>query len=120
MLALLGFWCLATLHCDLEQMPGLGFLACCQHEGSAPHQDNDCNEDGCAVVESGFYKLEEQSTVAAVPPILVSSLLSLIEPVSNALDVGPESFDFAPPELPKTWQFCCRAALPPRAPSQLV
>jgi hypothetical protein len=121
---MLALWGLATLHCDLEQVPGLEFLAWChlpetathQENGAAPHPDNDCEQDGCSVVESGLYKIEEQ---AAVPiPLLVENfVLPECEVVPPTPAPGPLLLNCSPPELPRGWQFSYRTALPPRAPS---
>ena len=116
-LVLLAFWGLATMHCDLEQLPGLEFLSCCQHQDGAPHQDSDCDRDGCATVESGFYKLEEQPAIAPEPLLLPSLLLPLWEPTPPKNLAGVEFLTSSPPELAHVWQFSYRTALPPRAPS---
>lgn len=118
MFGLLGLWLGATNHCKLEEIPGLNFLICCDHEGAAPHQDNDCDTDGCAQVEEGLYKTED-SKVAGLSPVLV---LAICLRLGSEEQAWPQSVlaDFltvAPPELPVTWQFSFRTALPPRAPS---
>ena len=112
MLALGG---LVTMHCDLERVPGLEFLACCQHPDTTPHQDNDCDADACSVIESGFYKIEEHP--AAVPMLVLSFVL----PLGEARPPSPAPHfqlpNCSPPELPRAWQFSYRTALPPRAPT---
>ena len=116
-LVLVGVWPLVTTHCDLEQLPGLAFLACAD-EAETTHAEKDCETDTCASVESGFYKTEDTQPVVPTPPLvpselLTSILLSPVEPASFQI----QGFDLAPPELPKSWQFSFRTALPPRAPS---
>ena len=116
-LALLGLWLAATNHCRLEQIPGLNFLACCPHDDAAPQEDNNCDTDGCAQVEQGLYKVDEIG-VAAVTPLFVVTVFLL--PTAEQMALAPLLPDFptvASPELPGTWQFSRRAALPPRAPS---
>ena len=117
-LAMLALWLPATNHCRLESISALAFLVCCDHEGGAPHQDNDCDTDGCAVVESGFYKTED-AKVDAVAPVLVMAvfLLPTVEQIALLPPLLADFFTIASPELPVTWQFSFRAALPPRAPS---
>jgi hypothetical protein len=113
----LAFWLVASNHCRLELIPGLSFLAC-QDDGT-PLPEKGCESDGCAAVESGFYKTEEAQTAVAAPPfvplptmtLLVPPLALLVSPVSS---VTPDS---VPPELPVTWQFSSRAVAQPRAPS---
>ncbi len=116
-LIMLIFWGLASVHCELEQVPALHFLACCHHEGSTPHQDNDCNQDSCASVETGFYMLEGQTAFVSEPDLFVALLAPLAEPMSELC--GPLAFHSLPGslQLPNTWQFTLRAALPVRAPS---
>jgi hypothetical protein len=115
--AMLVLYGLALSHCTLEQLPGFAFLACCDHQDSAPHQDNACEQDACSVVESGFYKISDHDDVAPAPLLLLSNVplelqSSALDEPSNATICAP-----APAELPHTWQFCFRTALPPRAPS---
>ena len=116
-IAMLVLYGLALLHCSLEQVPGFEFLACCDHQASAPHQDNDCEQDACSVVESGFYRISDHQDVAPAPVFSLSNLLLEIQ--TRALDESSnvEICTTAPAELPHTWQFCFRTALLPRAPS---
>jgi len=114
----LALWMPATLHCELETMTGLGFLACCSHTHSAPHQDADCDEDACATVESGLYQIDESPPLtfrplATLPAVTLGWLAQ--EPLPPKPAVAATVF--APPELDVSWQFSSRAALPPRAPS---
>ena len=116
MFGFLAFWLVASNHCRLEQIPGLNFIACCEQGDGEPTQDKDCETDGCAALESGFYKMEDGQASVCAPQLAVLSLLLpllsvQVQPVST---VTPDS---VPPELPVTWQFSFRAAAPPRAPS---
>ena len=117
-LALVAFWLPATLHCQLEELPGLQFLACCDHETKSPHQDDDCRTDSCAMVEDGLYKTNESTGS------VVSSAVQLMEGFAFAPSTATQSAGRhilratdIPAELPATWQFSQRTALPPRAPS---
>jgi hypothetical protein len=115
-LLLAALWPLATSHCSLEKLPGFAFLACaedrcCEPEAEAGHQS-----DACAVIESGFCKLESDCSLVPAPPT-EHSLIEMPLEVSEsfaAAQVVPES---SPPELSRLWQFSTRTALPPRAPS---
>ena len=117
-LTLAAFWLVALNHCRLEQIPGLSFLVCCAHDDAAPHQDNDCDTDGCAAVEGSFYKLEDAQASFSAPVLVlpVSLTLSLDELEAASADCS-DFYACAPPELLVTWQFSYRTALPPRAPS---
>ncbi len=113
-------WLPVSNHCKLEVIPGLEFLACCTHAGQTPHQDDDCKSDGCASVESGLYKTEDRSIATSQPASvpLPAILIALLWDASLAVPAGPNlAVSQAPAEMPKTWQFASRAALPVRAPS---
>jgi hypothetical protein len=116
MLAVCG---LATSHCALEHVPGLEFLAWCHHPDTAPHEDNDCDGDGCAAVERGFYKVEDQAAVPA-PLLVLSFVLPQWEARASTPAPHPLLVNCSPPELPRAWQFSYRTALPPRAPSPVA
>ena len=108
-------WAPITWHCNLEVLPVLDFLACCSDNAAAPHQDSDCDEDGCAVVESGNYKTQDEHIDVAPPP-LVSWLVDLAS--AGPIDETSQSvLATSPPEELRIWQFVLRTALPVRAPS---
>jgi hypothetical protein len=117
-LAVLALWLPATNHCRLELIPALEFLACCVHENAAPHEDKDCETDGCATVEEGFYKSDDLRITPVAPDFLLSAhALTLAVASSHPFYTALPTT--APPELSKVWQFSFRAAAPPRAPSLL-
>ena len=120
-LAMLALWLPATNHCRLEQIPGLGFLVCCDHEATAPHQDNDCDTDGCALFENGHYRTEEPQAALPAPDLVVLAMLFSLAQEAPCFHVAQARVRApAPPELPRAWQFSFRAALPVRAPSIAV
>jgi hypothetical protein len=118
-LLLVALWPLVTSHCNLEPFAGLEFLSCAEAPANAaPHQENGCETDSCASVESGSYKTEDGRQVVPAPSLIPSAFLTAIlleatQPVASQ-NIAPH---FTPPELPKVWQFSFRTALPPRAPS---
>lgn len=116
----LALWGLATIHCGLEQVTGLKFLACCRHADTAPHQDSDCDQDACSVVETGFYKMEEQSASVPMPFFVLSFVRPLWEIVPPTRAPNAELLSGFPPELARFWHFFHRTALPPRAPCPIV
>lgn len=115
-LALAAFWPLVTSHCKLEPIADFEFLFCGQSEKSAPRGDDDCDNDGCAIIESGLYKTEER-LVTASPPLI--AVVGSPAPTSEVqpLSLRSASAASSPPEIHKSWQFSQRAASPPRAPS---
>ena len=114
-------WLPTVSHCKLEAVPGFEFLATCHGpaESAPAEQDADCDTDGCAPIESGQYlagsKVPKAPKPALVPVVLMAALL----PDNSLSRAGCDqpAFSPSPPELPRTWQFVCRTALPIRAPS---
>ena len=107
-------WLPMTLHCQLESIPGLEFLACASENSSS---ESHC-DDRCCSVERAAYKSEQVRQTLPLPDLL-PVLSSLLLPVSDTLtaNLGAEVLTAAPPELSKRWQFVFRTASPPRAPS---
>jgi len=120
-MAVLAFWLPATNHCRLELIPGLQFLSCCSHsaeEQASDQHKNECEEDLCAQVEGSLYKAESNQVLVKSPPVAAQFILPSLHEEGPSLDRVPSvRLDASPPELSKTWQFSCRAAAPPRAPS---
>jgi hypothetical protein len=114
-MAMLALWLPATNHCRLEQIPGLEFLRCAAD--STPNSDCSSDGDGCLVVESGFYKLENTKVKIAQPLLIPVTCLTqlVLEPGAPELHLAATAVDSL--ALPKPWQFTFRAAAPPRAPS---
>src|SRR5262245_9029688 len=114
-MAMLALWLPATNHCRLEQIPGLEFLRCVADSSS----EGDCSSDGdgCLVVESGFYKVENTKVKIGQPPLIPAALLTqlVLERAAPGLHLTDPAVNSL--ELPKPWQFVFRAAAPPRAPS---
>lgn len=111
-------WAAASNHCKLEQVPGFAFLACCDHEEAAPHEDDDCKTDGCATFENQLYKTENARTSVPAPLVILAMFLQpLAEKLSPPALVSHVLPDAAPTELSRVWQFSYRTALAPRAPS---
>lgn len=117
---LLAFWLPVTMHCTLENLPVFSFLQTCCDEDAQPAAPHDCHADFCGDVESGSYRMEDNSTaLPAIAWLLVNAVWVQVSepPTSPALD--PDQPEASPPELSRYWQFFQRTALPPRAPSIL-
>ena len=119
--AIATLWVAAGSHCRLEALSGFEFLSCCQHseaDRGPAHHEKECNGDGCAAIELGFYRLEQTQPAPVRPSLdLVAWLIPLpnhSEPRTSELPIIPAS---STPDLPRFWQFAQRTALPPRAPS---
>lgn len=106
-------WVPMTAHCSIESIPGLEFLAC---KGETSNSTDHCKDTGCCSFESSALKTENAKVFCPVVVfIAVYSQLAFLnveppkEKVIRVLAI--------PPELPQSWQFISRAALPVRAPS---
>jgi hypothetical protein len=113
-------WLPITAHCKLEVIPALSaILACCDHEEkAAPHQDNDCEQDGCASVESGNYRTQDHDPLVVAPdfaPIDLSESSVELSALPDEVSLG--ILTTAPPQQRHIWSFSLRMALPARAPS---
>ncbi|ODU23830.1 MAG: hypothetical protein ABS95_03075 [Verrucomicrobia bacterium SCN 57-15] len=110
-------WVPMTAHCSIELNPGFGFLECAT-DASKGESKNHCGDTGCCTFENGAYKTETSKPTC--PPVAFVALfyqLVLLEH-QNSLRLEPTLLVLAiPPELPQSWQFISRTALPVRAPS---
>ncbi len=111
-LLLATLWLPATLHCALEEAGVIGAAAC------DVDQADPCAQDNCTTVEATHYKSSEILTAVAAPTLFVCLDLAELIPTETIIVplVSPERSD-CPLEVPRTWHFVTRAALPARAPS---
>ena len=112
------FWLPITSHCLLERLSGLEFLSCCTHEAEpCDNEEKDCATDACAVVEEGFYKVQDNGDL--LPERVFDSSLTLPDIfLADTVRRLPDlRLAFSPPDLPAIWRFTTRASLPIRAPS---
>lgn len=118
-LALAGIWFPLTLHCALENLPGWEFLSCCSHpEEAHPHQDADCDHDGCSVVEMGGYRLEENPPAIDPPLLSFAQWIAALPPAAATIEAAAVlPVPPCPLELATAWQFRWRAASSARAPN---
>lgn len=109
-------WLSMTMHCQLESVPAFLFLAC---QPGAPESKTDQHCDtGCCAAEKSQYKSAQLRVTHPSPELLPISFLPQLD-LANALpaEVSVGILTAAPPELPTSWQFSSRTALPIRAPS---
>ena len=111
------FWLPITSHCLLERLSGLEFLSCCTHAAEpCANEEKDCETDACAVVEEGFYKVQDNGDLLP-ERVFQSSLLLPDIFLAESVKCLPPSREVSRPELTASWQFAYRASLPIRAPS---
>jgi len=111
-------WLSMTMHCQLETIRGLEFLAC-QATAPASKPDSHC-DTGCCAAEKSQYTKSAQLRVTLPSPDLLPILSMPLLDLANALPDEVSVFGIltaAPPGLTACWQFSFRTALPVRAPS---
>jgi len=109
-------WLPVSVHCQLESILGLEFLRCAVEMSSSHNPDKDCTN--CCAVEKSLYRAEQvrlNVRTAVLVPTAAAPALPVANPSPAELHLG--ILTAAPPELPQSWQFLLRTALPPRAPS---
>lgn len=113
-LLLATLWLPATLHCALEEAGLIG-------EACTVDKSDVCANDSCATVEATHYKSPDLLAVVLAPTLFVCLDLAELNPTEAIIVplVSPERSD-CPLEVPRTWHFVARAALPARAPSLLA
>jgi hypothetical protein len=118
-LCLALFWVPVTAHCRIEAL-GIDFAACSDdcHENAPIAETHD---DGCAIVESGFYKCGSSTITVPAPSVTTRCAFLFCECVPDPEPVtGPgvaRETATRPRNWVPTWHFVQRAALSPRAPS---
>lgn len=109
-------WVPMAAHCKIEAIPGFEFLSC--KSGDSKDGKNHCGDKGCCTFESSVYKNDTSLLNSApLPAFLVSFELIPFEGVAPRRDLLFLKICLLPPELPTSWQFSARTALPVRAPS---
>ena len=111
-------WVPLTSHCRVEAMPGFEFLRCAADVQTPDEGGDPCKDSGCCSIESAQYHALRQHEIA---PIVIVAMVGADDfgVVERSLpkEVSLGILTAAPPELPTSWQFSHRKALPVRAPS---
>lgn len=131
-------WVLISSHCRIEALPGLGFLSCAsevyaagltptdshnqeRHSNDGNECGDPCTEKGCCSIESAKFHAPRQHDVAPVALVALLGIMASDRFGPLALSIPAEVSGglrtAAPPEIPSSWQFSLRTALPVRAPS---
>lgn len=115
MLALL--WAPLASHCLITSVLVSDSLSCCDHQDLSAPQENDCH-DACGNVENGQYHSVLQRLTIPPPALQLQFEAPLLVEVGSAPESGlVRQHPDANRTPPSSWQFLCRTALPPRAPS---
>jgi hypothetical protein len=117
-LVLLAAWLPATSLCLIERAGWLSSDDCCPSNTQNGSDQKPSHETTCCALASATYKADDDQNVNVAAPIavLVADWNSLSVVESFGWSACP-SLSISPPELPASWQFALRTALPPRAPS---
>ena len=112
-LVVLAFWLPATSHALMEES---GVI----HTADSQHDDDHDAADGLCVNAANHVQVPPPNLhVSFAPMVRLGFWLaaSAVQDGSVAEAIGPAPPSVAPPELPQTWHFVSRTALPARAPS---
>ena len=114
-MVILALWMPATSLCLAECAGLIERGDCCPDESSGKA---DAAAHPCCFLASGHYKSHDYRPLMIAPIDLATAqvpfLISSAAPSERLAAIWPSP---SPPDLPVTWQFSFRAALPPRAPS---
>lgn len=112
---MLAAWMPAASLCLAECAGVVEHGECCADESGGK---SDAAAHHCCFVASGLYKSHDNQTLVTAPNALATAQLPSPISVAPSSRIPASSLLTAsPPDLPVTWQFSFRAALPPRAPS---
>ncbi len=114
----LVLWLPLTSHCLLEGAGLMPDILRCSDTCAPNGKDQGCEDEACCLLESTAYKVdcERPAVITTVLGFSLPVVFHSVEPPAapkNSLGF----LTVASPELPVTWQFSYRTALPPRAPS---
>ncbi len=88
---------------------------CCDEPQDDGPLANACVDD-CVPLDNANVEIDRAGQGIG-EPLWFTSLLAVLPGIDlAAADAAASPPEFAPPELPRTWQFVARAALPARAP----
>jgi hypothetical protein len=115
-------WVPLMSHCRIEALTDLELFSCSTDEHHSTEDSGEpCGDDDtCCAVEFAKYQSPRQQEivpVAAMAILPAADFCSASAPLPLPAEVCLGILTAAPPDLPVSWQFIYRAALPPRAPS---
>jgi hypothetical protein len=110
-------WVPLTSHCKWETLSDFELFHCADNVATDSCAGEPCDEDTCCAVEFVPYAPPRpQDGLPACAVILPADLpTALVQ--SPPPEVALGVLTAAPPDLPVSWQFAFRTALPARAPS---
>lgn len=115
---MLALWLPATSLCLVERAGWISNDDCCPSSSEKTPSSQPSSHSACCTLVSGSYKVVDHQSVTTISPVVVAVLLTRLGGfalLADASFVVPRTA--IPPDLPVSWQFSFRTALPPRAPS---
>jgi hypothetical protein len=117
-LGLLLLWMPATSLCLIERTGWLAHDDCCPSSSAKTPPCKPSNESPCCALASASYKSHFHERLTPKAPVFVLlAIVTAADPDEWLTLSAFVSETPSPLELPTTWQFSLRTALPPRAPS---
>lgn len=105
-------------YCLLEKTGLVAAVDCCAE--TTPHDQDEkssCGGYGCCPIEYAVYSSLDSGTADLTTPPADVVLLAVVLLTAVPAEVPVAQPERSPPDIPKSWQFFFRTALPPRAPS---
>lgn len=108
----------ASGYCLVEKTGLVPVVDCCaETEAHTQEEQGPCGGYGCCPIEYAVYSsVDSGNTDIPAPPagmVFLAAVL-LTEPPA---EIPVSQLERSPPDIPTSWQFSLRTALPPRAPS---
>lgn len=119
-LAMALLYLLASGYCLLEKANLVAPIDCCPDTPS--HNQNEqspCGGFGCCPIEYPVYSSFDSGVADFTPPPADVIFLPVVLLTELPVEIPIAQLERSPPDIPKSWQFFFRTALPPRAPSLL-
>jgi hypothetical protein len=109
---------LAAGYCLLEKVNLVAAVDCCAESSSHDQKEHaPCGGFGCCPIEYAVYSSLDSGNADLIPPPADLVFLSVVFLPELPVEVPVAQLERSPPDIPKSWQFFFRTALPPRTPS---
>jgi len=109
---------LAAGYCLFEKANLVTPVDCCAETTSHEHDEkSSCGGYGCCPIEYAVYSSLDSGTADLTTPPADVIFLTVVLLTELRVEVSVAQLERSPPDIPKSWQFSYRTALPPRAPS---
>lgn len=109
---------LAAGYCLFEKIELVEAVDCCAETASHDHEEQaPCGGYGCCPIEYAVYSSFDSGITDLPTPPADVVFLTVVLLTELPVEVPVAQLERSPPDIPKSWQFAFRTALPPRAPS---